>query len=188
MSSDLNSIRYNLDWQISPQFKFLSNGTSDQGANFNIQYSAGGANSSTLAIVSVNTDRQLGWSLAQRLDKLYFTHRGNTVSTFSQLSYQLNPYQSLFLNYQTLSSSNNANLLTAYWSYSPHFAPQLSHGVRVGCGSRVVERATKKLKYKCLNDRPSKHQPHQIPAVSCWLLTGRFRGAIESKTLGEKVR
>jgi hypothetical protein len=117
VSSDLNSIRYNLDWQISPQFRFLSNGTSDQGANFNIQYSAGGANSSTLAIVSVNTDGQLSWSLAQRLDKLYFTHRGNTVSTFSQLSYQLNPYQSLFLNYQTLSSSNNANLLTAYWSY-----------------------------------------------------------------------
>ena len=35
-------------------------------------------------------------------------------------------------------------------AYYPHSAPQLSHGVWVGCGSRVVERATKKLKYKCL--------------------------------------
>ncbi|MEG4301560.1 hypothetical protein QUB16_02455 [Microcoleus sp. D3_18a_C4] len=37
-------------------------------------------------------------------------------------------------------------------SLNPHSAPRLSHGVRVGCGSRVVFRATKKLKYKCLNN------------------------------------
>jgi len=43
-------------------------------------------------------------------------------------------------------------------SYTPHSAPQLSHGVRVGFRPRVVARRTKKLKYKCLNNRPSRHQ------------------------------
>lgn len=117
VTSDLNSIRYTLDWQFSPQFRFLSNGSSDQGANFNIQYFASSANSSTLATVGVDTDGRLNWSLNQNLGRLYFTHRGTTVSTSSQLSYLFNPYQSLILNYQTLSSFNNANLLTAYWSY-----------------------------------------------------------------------
>ncbi|MUG95077.1 carboxypeptidase regulatory-like domain-containing protein [Scytonema sp. UIC 10036] len=117
VSSNLNSIHYNLDWGISPQFRFVSNGSFDQGANFNIQYSASGSKSSTLATLGVNTDGRFSWSLNQSLGKFYFSHQGNHTSTSSQLSYLLNPSQSLFLNYQTLNSSQNANLLTAYWSY-----------------------------------------------------------------------
>jgi hypothetical protein len=118
LSSDLNTARYTLDLQLSPQLIFFSNGSLDQGANFSLQYSASGANSSTLARVGVDTDARLSWSLDQRLGKFYFNHRGNSASTSSQLSYQLNHYQSLGLNYQTLSSSQNANLLTAYWRYN----------------------------------------------------------------------
>ncbi|MCA1995019.1 MAG: carboxypeptidase-like regulatory domain-containing protein [Coleofasciculus sp. S288] len=117
LSSDFDDVRYTLDWQISPQFRFFSNGNLDQGANFGIQYFSGGANSTTLARVSVDTDTHLSWSLYQRLGKFYLTHQGNSVSTASQLSYRFTPYQSLVLNYNTRSSSNTANLLTAYWRY-----------------------------------------------------------------------
>jgi hypothetical protein len=40
------------------------------------------------------------------------------VYTTHASGHDINPYQSLVLNYQTLSSSQNANLLSAYWRYT----------------------------------------------------------------------
>lgn len=121
LSSDFETIRYNMNWQISPRLRFLSSGNLDESANFGLQYFSSSANSTTLARVSVDTEAQFSWSLYQRLGKFYLTHQGNNVSTSSQLSYRFTPYQSVVLDYDTTSSSDNENLLTAYWRYrSPH--------------------------------------------------------------------
>ncbi|MEH2379691.1 MAG: carboxypeptidase-like regulatory domain-containing protein [Nostoc sp.] len=118
LSNDLKSTLYTLDYKISNQFRFYSSGSLDQNKNFGLGYSSSSANSSTYALVNVDTSTGLSWSLDQRLGKLYLNHRGNHTSTSSQLSYLFNPYQSLIFNYETLSSSQNSNLLTAYWRYT----------------------------------------------------------------------
>ncbi|MFO0173245.1 MAG: hypothetical protein ACK51W_12305 [Aphanizomenon sp.] len=67
-------------------------------------------NSSTFALVNINTNAQLNWSLNQTLGNLSLNHSGNQSSTSSQLSYVFNPSQSLIFKYETLNSSQNANL------------------------------------------------------------------------------
>jgi hypothetical protein len=118
LSNDLKSTRYTLDFKISNQFRFYSSGDLGKDKNFGLDYSSSSGNSSTSALVNVDTNARLSWSLNQTLGKLSFNHRGNQTSTSSQLSYLFNPYQSLIFNYETLSFSQNANLLTAYWRYT----------------------------------------------------------------------
>ncbi|MTJ53535.1 carboxypeptidase regulatory-like domain-containing protein [Anabaena sp. UHCC 0253] len=118
LSNDLKSTRYTLDLKMSNQFRFYSSGDLDKEKNFGLGYSSSSGNSSTFALVNVDTNARLSWILNQNLGKLFFNHRGNHTSTSSQLLYLFNPYQSLIFNYETLSSSQNANLLTAYWRYT----------------------------------------------------------------------
>lgn len=118
LSNDLKSTIYTLDYKISEQFRFYSSGSLDKDKNFGLGYSSSSLNSSTYALVNVDTNTGLSWSLDQSLGKLYLNHRGNYISTSSQLSYLFNPYQSLNFNYETLNYSQNSNLLTAYWRYT----------------------------------------------------------------------
>lgn len=112
LSNDLKSTRYTLDFQILKHIKFNSNGDLDKDKNFGLGYS------STSALVNINTNAQLNWSLNQTLGNLSLNHSGNQSSTSSQLSYVFNPSQSLIFKYETLNSSQNANLLSAYWHYT----------------------------------------------------------------------
>lgn len=112
LSNDLKSTRYTLDFQILKHLKFNSNGDLDKDKNFGLGYS------STSALVNINTNAQLNWSLNQTLGNLSLNHSGNQSSTSSQLSYVFNPSQSLIFKYETLNSSQNANLLSAYWHYT----------------------------------------------------------------------
>ncbi|MGL5193512.1 MAG: carboxypeptidase-like regulatory domain-containing protein [Chroococcales cyanobacterium] len=117
LSTDIDTTRYSIDWQVLPQVRFLSSGSLDQSTNFGLQYFSGGANHLTLARVNVDTEGRFSWSLDQRLEKFYLTHRGNDISTASQLSYRFTPYQYFGLRYNTISSFNDNNLLTASWSH-----------------------------------------------------------------------
>jgi hypothetical protein len=118
LSNDLKSTRYTFDFQILKHLKFNSNGDLDKDKNFGLGYSSSSGNSSTSALVNINTNAQLNWSLNQTLGKLSLNHSGNQSSTSSQLSYVFNPSQSLIFKYETLNSSQNANLLSAYWHYT----------------------------------------------------------------------
>ena len=118
LNNDLKSTRYTFDFQILKHLKFNSNGDLDKDKNFGLGYSSSSLNSSTSALVNINTNAQLNWSLNQTLGNLSFNHSGNQSSTSSQLSYVFNPSQSLIFKYETLNSSQNANLLSAYWHYT----------------------------------------------------------------------
>ena len=118
LSNDLKSTRYTLDFQILKHLKFNSSGDLDKDKNFGLGYSSSSRNSSTSALVNINTNAQLNWSLNQTLGNLSLNHSGNQSSTSSQLSYVFNPSQSLIFKYETLNSSQNANLLSAYWHYT----------------------------------------------------------------------
>lgn len=118
LSNDLKSTRYTFDFQILKHLKFNSNGDLSKDKNFGVGYSSSSRNSSTSALVNINTNAQLNWSLNQTLGKLSFNHSGNQSSTSSQLSYVFNPSQSLIFKYETLNSSQNANLLSTYWRYT----------------------------------------------------------------------
>jgi hypothetical protein len=118
LNNDLKSTRYTFDFQILKHLKFNSNGDLDKDKNFGLGYSSSSRNSSTSALVNINTNAQLNWSLNQTLGNLSLNHSGNQSSTSSQLSYVFNPSQSLIFKYETLNSSQNANLLSAYWHYT----------------------------------------------------------------------
>ena len=118
LSNDLKSTRYTLDLKISDQLRFYSNGNLNEDQNFGLGYSSSSRNSSTSALVNVDTNARFNWNINQRLGKLYLNHRGNQTSTYSQLSYLFNSYQSLIFNYETLNSSQYSDLLTAYWHYN----------------------------------------------------------------------
>ena len=118
LNNDLKSTRYTFDFQILKHLKFNSNGDLDKDKNFGLGYSSSSLNSSTSALVNINTNAQLNWILNQTLGNLSFNHSGNQSSTSSQLSYLFNPSQSLIFKYETLNSSQNTNLLSAYWHYT----------------------------------------------------------------------
>lgn len=139
LSSDLDTTRYSVDWQVFPQFRLTSNGTFDQTANFGAQYFFSGSNYSTLARLNVDTEGRLSWGLNQRLGRFYLFHQGNDTSTLSDLSYRFNPFNYGVLNYNTFNSATDNHLLTAFWRYrSPdrtHFGESLWQtelGYRVG--------------------------------------------------------
>lgn len=115
--NDFNSTDYTLDAQILPRLRFVINGNFERGTDLGLQYSASGRNFTTLARVGMDTDGEFVWYLYQNLGKFYLTHRQNNTSTFSELFYLFNPYQSVVLDYQTDNSTDKENLLTAYWSY-----------------------------------------------------------------------
>lgn len=117
LSSDFDTAGYSLDWQIIPQMRFFSSGSLDRAASFGLQYYSSGANHTTRVRLSVDTDAHLNWSLNQQLGDFNLTHRGNNSSSASGLSYRFTPYQSLVLNYNTISTSESDSLLTAYWRY-----------------------------------------------------------------------
>lgn len=118
LSNDLKSTLYSLNYQISSQFRFYSSGSLDKNKNFGLSYFSSKTDSSTNALINFDTNSGWSWSLEQRLGKLYLNHSGNQIRTYSQLSYLLNPYQSLIVNYETLNPTQQSNLLTAYWRYN----------------------------------------------------------------------
>lgn len=123
-SSDRNSSRFNLNWQMFPGFTLLGTYDSRDGAAIGGQITRLGKNAFTFARATIDTQNRFRWSLLQRLGRLELNQQGNEIRTLSELTYNFsktssfNSGQSLVLNYETSNLQKGSDkLATLAWRY-----------------------------------------------------------------------
>ncbi len=126
--SDRLAERFNLNWGIFPGLSFIAQGdSSDSSVATGIQISNRSVLGSTFARIEFDTEKELLWSVRQRLGNLRFDSRGDDINTEAEISYNLsgkstfNEGHSLVLSYDTrnLTEDNDSNdrLAALSWRY-----------------------------------------------------------------------
>ena len=120
---DSNRHYYDIDSPLLNPFRLLVFGDSIQGTNWGLQFSQGYRIGSTYGRVILQPNHNISWDLYQNLGKVSLSHRKNDSGTSNYLNYQINPWNSVVAEYNTLNQSNvgfgrvNDYLLTGYWRY-----------------------------------------------------------------------
>ena len=140
---DSNRHYYDIDAPLLNPFRLLVFGDSIQGTNWGLQFSQGYNIGSTYGRVILQPNSKISWDLYQNLGKFTLSHRKNDSGTNNYLSYQINPWNSVVVEYNTLNQNSigfgrvNDYLLTGYWRYqssdyqidgSPLWGVELGYG------------------------------------------------------------
>ena len=107
---------------IKTALRFLVNGDTDRGTNWGLQYSGSFAKGSTYARLVLQPNQRFSWDLFQSWDKFNISHRKNDFGTINYASYQVNPWNSVVLEYNTRDNISRDQLAILYWRYrSPNY-------------------------------------------------------------------
>ncbi len=133
-NSDRLSQRFWANWQAFPGISFRASSDSrNDSIATGISFYRSKRNFSMSASADIDTKNNLRWYLSSRWKNLQLTHRGNEISTNSQLNYNLSGNSlysghSLLLGHETRNLNNQQNSLTSLtWRYRSE--KQLQYGL-----------------------------------------------------------
>ncbi len=102
---------------VQSALRFLVYGDTDRGTNWGLQYSGSIAKGSTYARVTLQPNQRFSWELFQSWNKFNISHRKNDFGTVNYASYQVNPWNAVVLEYNTMDSLNFDQLAILSWRY-----------------------------------------------------------------------
>lgn len=126
-NSDRFSQRFRADWTALPNMALtLSGNTRDNALALGTRLNLNRGDFNLFGQATVDTNSNIRWNAQARYGALGLRHRGDEVTTQSQLSYNLSgglansTGHSLNLGYETRNVNDPARLATASWRYTSH--------------------------------------------------------------------
>jgi hypothetical protein len=107
---------------VQSALRFLVNGDTDRGTNWGLQYSGSLAKGSTYARLTLQPNQRFSWDFFQSWNRFNISHRKNDSGTINYASYQVNPWNSVVLEYNTMDNISLDQLAILSWRYrSPDY-------------------------------------------------------------------
>jgi hypothetical protein len=113
-----NKTQYAVDLPLAKSaLRFLVNGELDRRPTWGLQYSGAVASGSTYGRVTLQPNQKLSWELFQSWNRFNISHRKRDGGMNNSAAYQINPWNSLTLEYNTSDNSRFNQLASLAWRY-----------------------------------------------------------------------